>query len=183
VLLGGQNGLFSRLPAITIGVLNNVILVSGIYAYFRIASLRSYLREIDMTWLTCIQLWRIPAAYMFWHIHAAHGKLPPILVQNAATGDWIGGLLVPLVFIIPSQWRYKWLLFHIYGIADFVVALGTGAIGALTNAPRVSDITELPTVFILLFAVPILAFAHIIAIDKLIGSGRGSPIHNVNHSE
>ena len=59
------------------------------------------------------------------------------------------------------------LVFHIFGFADFVVAVGTGLTLFLLNDPRMAGIQTLPMALIPLYGVGISGANHIMAFDLL----------------
>lgn len=70
------------------------------------------------------------------------------------------------ITLLPKT-RNRYLVFHIFGFADFVVAVGTGLILFLLNDPRMIGIQTLPMALILFYGVGILGASYIMAIDPL----------------
>jgi hypothetical protein len=63
--------------------------------------------------------------------------------------------------------RARYLAFHLYGLADLALALGTGMTLNLQGDPRMAGILTLPTALIPLYGVGILGATHLIAFDLL----------------
>ena len=68
--------------------------------------------------------------------------------------------------LLPES-RGRYLAFHLYGLADLVVALGTGMTLTLVGDPRMAGILTLPMALIPLYGVGILGATHLIAFDLL----------------
>jgi len=126
---------------------------------------RAYIEAIGLRWLTVFHIWRIPAALLFFW-YGAHNLLPETFVRNAAWGDLIAGTLALVVSLLPET-RNRYLVFHIFGFADLVVAVGTGLSFSLLNDPRMSAIQTLPMALIPLYGVGISGASHIMAFDLL----------------
>ena len=63
--------------------------------------------------------------------------------------------------------RNRYWVFHLFGFADFVVAVGTGLTYFLLNDPRMSGIQTLPMALIPFYGVGISGASHIMAFDLL----------------
>jgi hypothetical protein len=70
------------------------------------------------------------------------------------------------VTLLPES-RNHYLIFHIFGFADFVVAVGTGLIFFLLDDPRMSAVETLPMALIPFYGVGISGASHIMAFDLL----------------
>lgn len=134
-------------------------------AYFALPALRRWAERVGLRALTLLHVWRIPAALVFFEYGAA-GLLPPEFVRNAAWGDLAAGTLAALAFTLP-EWRAQYWAVHLFGFADFVVAVGTGLVLSLMAVPLMANIATFPIVLIPLFGVGLSGAAHIIALDLL----------------
>ena len=133
--------------------------------YYGNSSFRAYIQELHLNYLTLFHIWRIPAALTFFYYGSQH-LLPSTFVRNAAWGDLAAGLLVLVVLALPkSTWKY-WG-FHLFGLADFVTAVGTGLTFSLLQIPTMETITTFPVALIPLFGVGISGASHIMALDIL----------------
>ena len=131
--------------------------------YFWNSRFRSYVNSIDLKHLTIFHLWRLLAGFTF----VAYGQkqfLPSTFVHNAGYGDVLVGLLVPVVLLLPGG-AGKYLFFHIVGLLDFVLAVGTGLTLTLLGTPLMSNITAYPVVLIPLLGVPVSGAMHVMALD------------------
>ncbi|MGP1373757.1 MAG: hypothetical protein ACTS3T_13085 [Almyronema sp.] len=165
VAAGSYFGYLSRLSLPWLALL----VVSGILwpvaVYYGTPTFRSYIQGLDLDDLTLFHLWRIPAAFVFFSYGHQH-LLPADFVRNAAWGDLVAGLLVLVVWGLPkSNWKY-WG-FHLFGLADFVVAVGTGLTFSLLRVPMMETITTYPLALIPLFGVGISGASHLMALDIL----------------
>ncbi len=146
-------------PIIALGIVVPVI----VYAMSR--GFRAYIEAIGLRWLTAFHIWRIAAALVFFW-YGANDLLPEAFVRNAGWGDFIAGFLALGVLLLPES-RNRYLAFHLFGFADFVVAVGTGLIFFLLRDPRMSAIQTLPMALIPLYGVGISGANHLMAFDLL----------------
>jgi hypothetical protein len=151
------------MPAIALLVALGIILPTA--AYFWSRRLRSYIEAIGLHPITVLHVWRVPAAIAFFAYGMA-GQLPTLFWVLAGTGDLIAGLYAArLAFGRPDNRAY--LRFHLFGFADFVVAVGTGLTFTLLQDPRMATIAVLPMALIPLFGVGISGASHLVAFDQL----------------
>lgn len=73
---------------------------------------------------------------------------------------------------LPVLGRARFLAFHLFGLADFVLAVGTGLAFSLADDRQMATIATFPLVMIPLFGVGVSGASHIIALD-LLRRGRG----------
>jgi hypothetical protein len=126
---------------------------------------RAYVEIIGLRPITVFHIWRIGAALLFFW-YGAHNLLPPIFVLIAGWGDLIAGLLALAVTLLPES-RNRYLVFEIFGFADFVAAVGTGLTMFLLHDPRMAGIQTLPMALIPFYGVGISGASHIMAFDLL----------------
>lgn len=74
-------------------------------------------------------------------------------------------LVLPILMLPRNRWKY-WV-FHLFGMADFVTAVGTGLIFTLLQVPMMETITTFPIALIPAFGVGISGASHIMALDIL----------------
>jgi hypothetical protein len=162
---GAEAGLFRAIYPLLLAPIIALGIVVPVVVYALSDSFRAYIEAIGLRPLTTFHIWRIAAALvLFWY--GAHNLLPEIFVQNAGWGDLIAGFLALGVILLPEN-RNRYLAFHIFGFADFVVAVGTGLTLFLLNDPRMSAIQTLPMALIPLYGVGISGASHIMAFDLL----------------
>ena len=163
--IGSYFGLFSTFPLPWIAFLVAMGITLPLAIYYGNSVFQAYIQGLHLNYLTLFHIWRIPAALTFFYYGNQH-LLPPTFVRNAAWGDLASGLLVLVVLALPkSPWKY-WG-FHLFGLADFVSAVGTGLTFSLLQVPTMETIATFPIALIPLFGVGISGASHIMALDIL----------------
>lgn len=164
------SGLLTNLPTPLLPLPIALALTGLLAAYIFLPSVRRPLQQLDMRWLTLFNVWRVPAALLFFW-YGAQGLLPATFVRNAGWGDLIAGVAtVPVVLWLMPQpgWRRPSLLaFHLFSFADFLVAVGTGFRFSLLGDPLMSALTTFPLALIPLFGVPLTGALSVIALHRL----------------
>lgn len=156
--------LFVRLPLPSIAVLVVLGISVPLVIYFRNSVFRDYIASLHPRSLVALHLWRIGAGFVFLY-YGSQELLPHRFVLNAGYGDLAVGLMVPMILLKQSIWKYT--LFHIFGLLDFAVAVGTGLWFTLLQVPLMETIATFPLVLIPLFGVPISGASSIMALDSL----------------
>ncbi|MBW7968577.1 permease [Bradyrhizobium sp. BR 10289] len=164
-MVAAETGLYGAIPPLLLAPVIVLGIVVPVIVYAMAKGFRDYIEAIGLRTLTAFHIWRIAAALLFFW-YGAHNLLPEVFVRNAAWGDLIAGLLAGGVTLLPEN-RSRYLVFHIFGFADFVVALGTGLILFLLEDPRMAGIQTLPMALIPLYGVGISGANHIMAFDLL----------------
>lgn len=165
VAVAAETGVYRAMPPLLLAPMIALGIVVPVIVYAMSGSFRAYIEAIGLRSLTAFHIWRIGAALLFFW-YGAHNLLPEIFVQDAGWGDLIAGFLALGVLLLPES-RNRYLAFHIFGFADFVVAVGTGLTFFLLNDPRMSAIQTLPMALIVLYGVGISGASHIMAFDLL----------------
>jgi hypothetical protein len=165
VVVAAETGVYSAIPLLLLAPIIALGLVVPVIVYAMSSGFRAYIETIGLRALTAFHIWRIAAALLFFW-YGAHNLLPGVFVQNAGWGDLIAGLLALGVTLLPES-RNRYLVFHIFGFADFVVAVGTGLTLFLLSDPRMAAIQTLPMALIPLYGVGISGASHIMAFDLL----------------
>ncbi len=80
--------------------------------------------------------------------------------------DLMAGLLAAAA-MLARKTRARYLGMHLFGFADFVIAVGTGLYFTLLQDPKMGSIRELPMALIPLWGVGISGASHLIAFDLL----------------
>jgi hypothetical protein len=133
--------------------------------YFKNQNLRKYLSSFSYKHLTILNVWRIPAGAAFLY-YGWQNWLPEQFVFNAGYGDLIVGIAALLILPLPETIS-KYVAFHIFGLLDFIVAVGTGLTLTLLETPLIENVAGFPIVLIPLFGVPITGALHIILLHRL----------------
>lgn len=165
VVAGALSGLFASLymPLIAAIVAGTIILPTLAYTASR--RLKAYFDKIGHRPILLFHTWRIPAALaFFWY--GLQGQLPTAFWVLAGTGDLIAGTYAAYLSLRPESTR-RYLSFHLFGFADFLVAVGTGLTFTLLQDPRMALIATLPMALIPLWGVGISGATHLIAFDML----------------
>lgn len=150
-------------PVIAALVAAGIVLPS--LAYFRSSTLQWLAARTGLKALTALHMWRVPAAIAF-YAYGLDGELPTLFWVLAGTGDLIaGGYAAGSLRAAPTP-GYYWR-FHLFGFADFVVAVGTGLAYTLLSDPRMAPIASWPLALIPLFGVGLSGTAHLVAFDLL----------------
>lgn len=151
-----------------VGVAATVALGIGLptLAYFLFQTVRGGVGWIGLRGLTGFHVWRIPAALAFFWFGAA-GALPPLFVALAGVGDLMAGLLALWVVTRRSPSQAQYLFVHVFGLIDFVVAVGTGVTLTLMRDPLMDSIRDLPLALIPYFGVALSGATHLMAFDLL----------------
>ncbi|NNE65766.1 MAG: hypothetical protein HKN33_04295 [Pyrinomonadaceae bacterium] len=165
VAIAAYSGFLQAIPR----ELGAALAVAGIIIpaviYFRNAPLREFISGLGIKTLTVFHIWRIGAGALFL-FYGANDLLPEIFVANAGYGDIAVGLLAAVVLLMP-EWNSKYWVFHVVGMADFVVAVGTGLTLVLSGNALMNNLFQLPVVLIPLFGVGVSGAMHIFAFDIL----------------
>jgi hypothetical protein len=165
VAIAAGSGFLRSLYPPLIGPLVALGIVIPVTVYFLSLTLKAYFRTVGLYPLTVFHVWRIPAALVFFW-YGAHGVLPPVFWILAGSGDFLSGVLALPLLRGPAA-RSTYLSKHLFGFADFVIAVGTGLTLTLLHDPRMAPIRDLPLALIPLFGVGISGASHIIAFHLL----------------
>lgn len=166
VSVAGYYGLFTKFPLPSIALLVVIGIVVPLVIYYRNRSFRDYVSSIHPDSLVVLHLWRILAGFVFLHYGSQH-LLPSQFVVNAGYGDLAVGFTVPIVLLLKDSVG-KYVGFHIFGLLDFILAVGTGLTFTLLRIPLMETITTFPIVLIPLYGVPISGASSVMAIDALL---------------
>jgi hypothetical protein len=175
VFMLGWQGSFVRPPGspplpILFGVTVPLLVFAGAFLWSR--AFREFVLTVDLRLVTAIQAWRF-AGLGFLALHT-YGILPGGFAWPAGLGDIAIGLTAPWMMLallrLPAfAGGPLFKAWNILGIADLVVAVGTGALvsglatgaaGEITTAPM----ARLPLVVIPAFLVPISTMLHLTAL-------------------
>ncbi len=164
--VAGYYGLFTKLSFGGIAPLVVGGIAVPVMVYYLNENFRTYIQSIDLKHLTIFHLWRIPAGFAFLY-YGSQNLLPETFVRNAGYGDLAVGFLVPIILM----WKGgddKYLAFHIFGLLDFVVAVGTGLIFTVSRVPLMDNIATFPVVLIPVFGVCVTGALSIMTLDILL---------------
>ena len=160
-----QTGVYREILAPLAGPIIAAGIVLPFVAYLSLPGFRRLIEAVGLRRLTALHVWRTPAALLFFW-YGAHDWLPEAFVRHAGWGDVGAGVFALIVALLPAS-RGRYLAFHLYGLADLVLALGTGMTLTLHGDPRMAGILTLPMALIPLYGVGILGATHLMAFDLL----------------
>jgi hypothetical protein len=165
VAVAAQTGLLRAIYPLVLAPIIALVIVIPVIVYAISKGFQAYVEAIGLRPLTVFHIWRIGAALLFFW-YGAHDLLPPIFVLVAGWGDLIAGFLALGVTLLPES-RTRYLVFEIFGFADFVAAVGTGLTMFLLHDPRMAGIQTLPMALIPFYGVGISGASHVMAFDLL----------------
>jgi hypothetical protein len=158
-------GLYERLGTYAFAATMAAITVALTLAVFRDPALAALARHLGPYGLGLFHVWRIPAAIVFFAYGLA-GLLPPVFVLLAGFGDLVAGLFALALTRLPQS--RAWLsAFHLFGFADFCLALSTGLALTILAVPEMATIATLPVALIPLVGVPLSGATHLAALAQL----------------
>jgi hypothetical protein len=166
-------GAASRIPTIQYGLL--IPIIAGVVLAWRWKLLERVIDVVPQEWIVGVQLYR--AMGLMFLVLLAAGRLPGMFAWPAGVGDVIVGLLAPFVAVAYARHPHKastlvraWNLF---GIADLIVAVGTGLLTSPSpiqmfsfDAPN-DLISAFPLVMVPVFLVPLSILLHLVSLKKL----------------
>lgn len=165
VVAAAETGAFSATYPLLLAPIIALGIVAPVIVYAVSKGFRTYIEIVGLRPLTTFHIWRIGAALLFFW-YGAHDLLPPLFVRIAGWGDLVAGLLALGVTLLPEN-RARYLVFEIFGFADFVAAVGTGLTMFILHDPRMAGIQTLPMALIPFYGVGISGASHIMAFDLL----------------
>lgn len=133
--------------------------------YFAAPAVRRAVDAIGLRRMTLFHVWRIPAGALFLY-YGAIGELPLLFALLAGFGDILAGLGAATLLrgaATPRRLRRV----HLFGFADFIIAVGTGLTFTLLGDPLMATLTTLPMALIPLFGVGLSGASHIVALTAL----------------
>jgi hypothetical protein len=163
--VGSYFRLFSTFPLPWFALLVAIGITVPTIVYYCNSTIQAYIQQLHLNYLTVFHLWRIPAALVFFYYGSQH-LLPETFVRNAAWGDLLSGLFVVPLLLLPN-YRWTYWAFHLFGMTDFIIAVGTGLTFSLLQMSMMNTIATYPVALIPLFGVPISGVSHIMALDLL----------------
>jgi len=164
-ILAAKTAFFLSLPIMLFVITVITLLVALVFLYFNVQAFQRWIINIGLRKLTAFHIWRIGAAALFFW-YGQHDLLPKLFVLNAGWGDLIVGILALIVVIVPFNTRNYWIM-HVFGFADFVIAVGTGTTLLFMHTPTMDNVAIFPLALIPLFGVPISGATHIMAFHML----------------
>lgn len=170
---GAYRAASDRFPTISFGILLPILI--GSLLIWRSRALSRMIDAVPQHWIVALQLNRALGA-IFLVLHASD-QLPGLFAWPAGVGDSAVGLLAPVVALAylsnPQRHSGSVTMWNLFGIADLVVAVGTG----LLTSPSPFQVFALdhpnelisifPLVLVPTFLVPLWVLLHFISLFKL----------------
>ena len=119
-LLGALGDVF--MPGFAILVAGGIIIPT--VSYFALPLVRKAVDTIGHRRLTLFHIWRIPAGGLFLY-YAYTGELPAVFALLAGIGDVLAGIGATAVMRYEATAQLLRRI-HLFGFADFIIAVGTG---------------------------------------------------------
>lgn len=110
--------------------------------------------------------WRILAGFAFL-FYGEQELLATIFAHIAGYGDIAVAALVPLVLLLPES-KNKYIGFHLFGLADFIAAVGTGLYFTIIHHPLQANLFSFPLLVVPWFGVGLSGASHIITLHRLL---------------
>ncbi len=162
-----------RIPTIQYAIFIPILI--GAWLMWRSPVVGRIIDAMPQPWLVAVQVYR--ALGVIFLILYATDKLPGLFAWPAGVGDFIVGLLAPMVALAYASdaRRNAGLVtaWNVFGILDLVVAVTTGFItspSALwTYTPPNELISVFPLVLIPVYLVPLWILLHLASLTKLYG--------------
>lgn len=177
VLTLGYFGFFTQIGLLWIAPMVVISMTIPILTYCLNPDFRAYIWSINLKYLTVFHLWRIPAGFWFLYMGSQH-LLPERFVLNAGYGDLAVGLLVPVILLLKGG-PGKYLFFHVSGMLDFIIAVGTGLTFTLLQVPLMENIRTFPTVLIPLYGVCVTGALSVMTLDRLLNRKQSLQSHTI----
>jgi hypothetical protein len=165
VIVAAASGVLAAIHLPVIGLIVAVTIVAPTLWYLASPRFQRFMDRIGHRRILMFHTWRIPAALLFFW-YGAQGLLPPVFWILAGVGDLLAGAYAAWLLRRPTTDR-DIFRFHVFGFADFVVAVGTGLTHTLLLDPRMAEIALLPMALIPLYGVGISGATHLMAFDML----------------
>ncbi len=158
-------GSYAALPGPLFGFLVGAQIAAWLALHTVSQSLRAAVASFDLRALTAFHIWRIPAGIAFlWAGNT--GFLPEAFAARAGWGDVSVGVLALIVLALPER-RWLYAAFHAYGMADFVLAVGTGLAFTFAGDPLMANIATFPFALIPQFGVVLTGVLSILTLARL----------------
>ena len=125
--------------------------------------------------LILLNLWRLVGAVFL--MLMADGQMPALWALPAGIGDVIVGAIAPSIAarVDMPQGRRRAIIFHLFGMADLVVAVGLGIMTSpgpaqvFRTTPTSELATHFPLALVPTFLVPLAFVLHVISLWQLLG--------------
>ena len=174
---GAINGVFrtsTRVPALPVAIFLPVIIGAPLLLLSK--RVGEVLDAMPASWLVALQLYRLFGSWAL--VAGLRGALPGLLAWPAGTGDMLTGLFaLPVAIAVATgtaQGRRAAIIWNIFGLADFAVALTMGATTSpgpfqliVPDVPSIGATGAYPDVLSPAFVVPSSVLLHALSLRQL----------------
>ncbi|GGI93550.1 hypothetical protein GCM10007973_32270 [Polymorphobacter multimanifer] len=166
VIIAAASGWLAALHPPLIAAMVAATIMLPMLAYAALPGFRRTIAAIGHRRIIIFHIWRIPAALLFFWFGMA-GELPPLFWVLAGSGDLVAGAYALRLARQPTLSAAEIHGFHRFGLADFVVAVGTGLSFTLLGDLRMAPVASLPLALVVLYGVGISGASHLMAFAML----------------
>ncbi|HVW22425.1 MAG TPA: hypothetical protein VHC86_14520 [Opitutaceae bacterium] len=165
-----------RLAPAGVPLLAAVLTAGSILLSLRAAWARRAWAAVPLRGLLAVHLVRFVGAYFLWL--AAQGRLPRLFAERAGWGDIAAAAGALLLLAAPegALFRRALALWSAVGVADLLLAVGTGGWLNRVHPGSMAEIAGFPLALVPLFAVPVLFTTHVVIARRLLGRGRSADL-------
>lgn len=177
--LSAATGVIQALPTPVVPLVLGALIAVPVGLYAQSARMTEVIMTEDLRWLTLFHVWRLPAGLAFlWY--GAQGEIPSLFATTAGWGDVAAGVLsVGTVAMLPrcraAVTRAGYVAFHVFGMLEFVVAVGTGFVFSVLGNPLMDAVRVLPLALIVFFGVPVTGSLGIATLHRLVRAPAQEP--------
>jgi len=169
----GLLGVFEHLPQQAIGVTIVANTLAVLLLVNFIPQFNAEVQAISTENLILLHTIRAPIGAGFL-IFYKHGMLPEAFALRAGWGDIVAAGLGVLVVLLSTQFRSQiirnrlYLLWSVVGLADLLIAVGTGLSLGLADEASMVWITRLPLLLVPTCILPVLFSTHLIILKRIL---------------
>jgi len=164
IAVAGFGRFFNYFPAAFLGVSLVLTTVALIFAHFTSSQFQDFTNNLSLKKITLIHSVRILLALTFFIFR---DEIPVLFFNRAAYGDLFSGTLALTVLLLH---RHKWyyVLFNVIGTLDIINALRSAMALSIAGDEQIRVLSHPLLIFIVLFFVPTLLFAHYLAFKRIL---------------
>jgi hypothetical protein len=150
------------LPRLAVPLIVATLTASLTLAAFRVRWLREAVRAIGVRGILAAHIVRFTGFYFIWLY--TQGRMPVEFAYRAGWGDIVAAIgAVALLLWRRGPWFWRALTaWNIIGLADLVLAVGTGSWLSATRPGSMIEIVTLPLALVPLWFVPVLLSSHLV---------------------
>lgn len=156
----GATGLFARLPFPVPQLIILSLVAFTIIAITARGPVRAWVDALPLRALVGFHGIRLIGFVFVWL--GARGVLSPLFATRAGWGDAIAAVIALGLAAAPTQGKWVYNAWNLFGLLDLAVAVGTATwVVQQGLVPGVEPLLRLPLILVPLFFVPLLAASHV----------------------